>query len=85
MSEDKSFERALHRLHADPDLRQFVRDLSRRCGYGTTTFTPNALTSAYAAGRQSIINELVADFNSTDPAFWPGLLKEENDDNFDPN
>jgi hypothetical protein len=77
---DKDFERALHRIYSDPDLRRFILALARRCGYGTTTFTPNALTSAYTAGRQSIINELVADFNSTDPAFWPGLLKEQNDD-----
>ena len=77
---EAEFERSLHRIHADPDLRKFVLDLARRCGYGTTTFTPNALSSAFAAGRQSIINELVAAFNSTDPAFWPGLLKEENDD-----
>ena len=82
MTEDQ-LEASLHRIFSDPNLRAFVLDLARRCGYGTTPFTPNALQSAFAAGRLSIINELVQLFNETDPAFWPGLLEEENRDRRD--
>jgi len=80
-TEDRArFEAGVHELWTSGNLRFVLRDLARQCGYGTTTFSNNALTSAYAAGRQSVINELAASITEVDPAFWPGLMKEENDE-----
>jgi lambda repressor-like predicted transcriptional regulator len=82
-TEDRArFEAAVHELYTSGNLRFFLRDLALRCGYAQTAFTNNALSTAYAAGRQSIANEIAAAITEVDPAFWPGLMKEENDERY---
>ena len=71
---------AVQQLGSSPDLRFFFRELAARCGYGQPVYSGNALQTANAAGRQDLLNELIAAITEVDPAFWPGLLKEMNDD-----
>ena len=71
---------AVQALMASPDFRLFARAFISCCGVRQTTFTGNALSSAYAQGMQNAGLLFESTIQSIAPELFLQMLKEHLDE-----